>query len=497
MSVTLRTATPADLDAIVQVFLGCWRTSYASVLPSELVESMTDGRARAMWQRALTSTDGVTIVAEVDGHVRGVTRHSRDCVHSLYVDPAAQGQRLGTRLLDAAVASMRAGGATRLRLWVFADNAPSIAFYRSRGWLPDGTTRVQPEFGQRELRLCHGGAAGLLEHGDQSPTAALVGVRCGDERWVDAAGASEDVWVDLASVTKVVGTTTALVALWRGGRLEPELPVVEVLPGFAGHPGTTIRDLAEHRAGLVEWQPFYLAGPVRSATPKARRQQALELVAAMPPKYPLRAGRHYSDLGFMLLGEVVATVHGTDLPTAIRELVAEPHGVDLRFGPLDAPVLTTAPDDRVERTMVATGDPYPTPFRDEGFAWRDEPIRGAVNDGNCFHALDGVAGHAGLFARMDDLLCLLEGLAADERNRELLDGSDPGQGFGWRRGQLQVAGRRHEFLWHHGFTGVGVGFVPGEPIALAMACNRLMAADPQSTTVHWHRLLDAVLGEQE
>lgn len=164
MSVTLRPATADDRDAIVAVFLACWRESYVGVLPDAAIAAMTDERAEALWSRALASMEGVVLVAVHDGVVQGITRFASGgagdgAVHSLYVSPAARGLGLGTRLLDTAYETLRAGGAASVALWVFAANAPSIAFYRGRGWLPDGGSRTQEEFGEPELRLRRGEAA--------------------------------------------------------------------------------------------------------------------------------------------------------------------------------------------------------------------------------------------------------------------------------------------------------------------------------------------------
>lgn len=156
MTLVLREATSGDLAQVVEVFLACWRGSYAAVLPEALVTAMTAERATAIWRRALAA-EGVTVVAIDEGRVLGATRYEASgadgAVHSLYVSPDAQGLGVGTRLLDHAVAAFAARGLGVATLWVFAGNGPSIAFYRSRGWLPDGGSRVEPEFGEPELRL--------------------------------------------------------------------------------------------------------------------------------------------------------------------------------------------------------------------------------------------------------------------------------------------------------------------------------------------------------
>ncbi len=151
----LRAATSDDLDRVVAVFLACWRESYAGILPAPTIAAITDARAVELWTRVLSAPAGTVLVAERDGAVLGVVRFDTDegVVHSLYVAPSAQGLGIGTRLLDLAFESLRADGVRTAALWVFSANEPAIAFYRQRGWLPDGGTRTQDEFGEPELRL--------------------------------------------------------------------------------------------------------------------------------------------------------------------------------------------------------------------------------------------------------------------------------------------------------------------------------------------------------
>jgi len=77
-------------------------------------------------------------------------------VHSLYVSPRAHGGGIGRLLLSAAVEAITKAGARNALLWVFAANAPSIGFYEAHGWLADGTTRTQAEFGALEQRMWRG-----------------------------------------------------------------------------------------------------------------------------------------------------------------------------------------------------------------------------------------------------------------------------------------------------------------------------------------------------
>ncbi|WP_433674658.1 N-acetyltransferase family protein [Microbacterium gorillae] len=152
-TITLRPAVADDHAAITALFLRCFRESYRGILADETIAAMTDERAAALWRRVLDAAEGASLVAVRDASVVGVTRWSAGDVHSLYVDPDIHGAGIGSMLLDAAVARIAEAGFERAHLWVFADNAPSVAFYRSRGWVPTGTTRVEEEFGSTEQQM--------------------------------------------------------------------------------------------------------------------------------------------------------------------------------------------------------------------------------------------------------------------------------------------------------------------------------------------------------
>lgn len=163
MATHYRQATTDDLDGIVETFLGCWRVSYAVVLPRQLTEAMTDERAVELWMRVLGEVAGADVIvaespAELGTVILGVARLAvgaggEGSVPSLYVSPRAQGRGVGSGLLAAAADALLAAGSITAHLWVFRDNAPARAFYRHNGWYPDGRTRVQPEFGEPEIRL--------------------------------------------------------------------------------------------------------------------------------------------------------------------------------------------------------------------------------------------------------------------------------------------------------------------------------------------------------
>ena len=184
---------------------------------------------------------------------------------------------------------------------------------------------------------------------------------------------------DMASLTKVVGTTTAVMLLEQEGRLSLDDLVVRWLPGWdRGDPrkGTvTIRHLLTHSSGLAAGRPWY-----RERQGRAAYREALfdEPLAADPGTTMV-----YSDLGAITLGFIVEDVSGQTLDAFLEERVFAPLGMDDTVFRPGQDVLP-----RVAPTEVDT-------------LWRDEHLRGRVHDENA-DALGGVAGHAGLFSTAFD-----------------------------------------------------------------------------------------------
>jgi CubicO group peptidase (beta-lactamase class C family) len=337
--------------------------------------------------------------------------------------------------------------------------------------------------------------------GATPPAGMAVGIAVGDRSWVaaygergDAVGLSVSAHHDLASVTKAVGTTTALIGLISAGAVTLDNAVGTYVPSFADD-AVTVRHLLLHRGGLAEWHPLYMAAD--------SYDDAIDAAARLPRPYATDSGRHYSDLGFLLLGRVVERAAGSPLREAVAALVTEPLGLsDTGFAPPRSDdVVTSARGDDIERAMIDTGVPYPVPYRSTDFErWRTQPIVGEANDGNAFHACGGVAGHAGLFSTIDDLLRWGRSLStcAGPWKHEVLEsfaapGPDEGQSLGFRRYDTTLAGRRVTVLGHPGFVGCAAGFVPELDVAVAMASNRLVTGGtPVPTELLWREVLDVL-----
>jgi CubicO group peptidase (beta-lactamase class C family) len=323
---------------------------------------------------------------------------------------------------------------------------------------------------------------------------------------------------DLASVSKIF-LTCSLLRLIEEAQLSLMDELGQILPRAGWLRSLNLRQLLWHRAGLWEWQPLYLAPATArpqdgqpasypyplpaSADPDRRARFTVQLaqLVQLPARYPHDQARHYSDLGFMLLGLVVEQVTGLSLSQALAQTVTGPWGLDRTgYGPITAAVAASAWGDTVERAMVASSQPYPPLFPDAGFAWREGLLAGQVSDGNCFHVFGQQAGHAGLFSTVDDLLSLAERLAAPGLTADqpvlasaFQPGPDLGQGLGWRLGRTRRADDREpvRFVYHPGFTGCAVGLWPDRGEAVVMLTNRLLATSPALTSRLWRRVLGA------
>jgi uncharacterized protein YbbC (DUF1343 family)/CubicO group peptidase (beta-lactamase class C family) len=199
-----------------------------------------------------------------------------------------------------------------------------------------------------------------------------------------------DTVFDVASLTKVLATMPAVLALWEEGRLDLDAPLGRYLKEFDGPAfrEVTLRRLLTHASGLSDL-------PRREAMargfPEAAALQAKAGLASAPGSTFV-----YSDVGFILLAEVVRRVSGAPLDRYVQKRFYGPLGMSsTAFRP------PAAWRPRIAPTEVVDGGP---------------PLRGVVHDGNA-RLLSGVAGHAGLFSTADDLarFCrmLLEGGTLD------------------------------------------------------------------------------------
>jgi CubicO group peptidase (beta-lactamase class C family) len=345
-------------------------------------------------------------------------------------------------------------------------------------------------------RLLALGAAG------SHPASAIAGVRTaagsviaqGGWAQLPAAGRPGDpmtseTFLDLASVTKVAATTTLVMRLVADGQLGLQTPARRFLPSLAGagKDEITVEHLLTHTAGLAPWWPLYCDdGSDRGSGDSRESRDGRDLAVERARRLPLasRPGTawRYSDLGLILAGRIVEQVTTLGLADAFRRLVAEPLGLAARYGPIPAAQAAASADsDAYEFGMIASGRPYPVPFTAGQFpGWRNHTLRGEVNDGNAAHALGGVAGHAGLFATVGDLLRL----GAAVRGGDFIPASvlarfaapvavHPEQAVGFRRARVRLGHADLTVLYHGGFTGTYFAFGLEDDLVVAGGAMRL------------------------
>jgi uncharacterized protein YbbC (DUF1343 family) len=269
---------------------------------------------------------------------------------------------------------------------------------------------------------------------------------------------------DAASLTKVIATTTAILRLVEQGKIDLDAPVARLLPAFAQHQkeGVTVRHLMTHTSGLR-------AGLPRD-TPWTGADVAITRACAEELRHPPGSTVLYSDINFILLGELVRLASGKPLDEfAAAEIFGPLKMNDTGFRPAAAKLTRIAP------TQIVNG----------------ELLHGIVHDPTA-RAMGGVAGHAGLFTTAADLarfgrmllgggeldgIRILSTASVAEMTRPQHDGSDR-RGLGWdidsrysgARGSWFPAGKSYG---HTGWTGTSLWVDPGAGAFVIFLSNRV------------------------
>jgi CubicO group peptidase (beta-lactamase class C family) len=269
---------------------------------------------------------------------------------------------------------------------------------------------------------------------------------------------------DLASVSKVVATTTAAMLLSDRGRLSLSRPVQDYLPQFAGDgkAGVTVRHLLEHRSGMRAW--------LRLDTLARDSAAARLIVLADSLAWPPGDRVVYSDLNAMLLAWVIEAVTGAPLDVVAHRAV---------FRPLGMTETHYRPARSLRPRIVPVG------------LWRGHPIAGELHDQNAAR-LGGVAGHAGLYSTGRDLarfaqFMLRQGMLRDSTPLaragaiELFTRRGPGnRALGWEMRDTTERGSAGELLsaaayGHTGYTGTSIWIDPERDVYVILLTNRVFA----------------------
>ena len=284
----------------------------------------------------------------------------------------------------------------------------------------------------------------------------------------DAPRVTDSTLFDLASLTKVVATTTAAMMLEDQGRLVLDSTVGHYLPEFVARDSAkraiTVRHLLTHQGGLEAYAPLYLDSLARGREPYLAR------IATRPLRSVPGTATVYSDWDMVLLQMVIERITKGSLEWFLDDHVVRP--LELRettFRPTPA---------LVQRTVITAKD-----------SLRGGLLRGVVHDGNAW-AIGGVAGHAGLFSSARDLaafahLMLNGGRLGDTTlvdpatiarwTAPQVDGSSRALGWDTPSGARSSAGQYFSArsFGHTGFTGTSLWMDPEKGVFVVLLTNRV------------------------
>lgn len=292
----------------------------------------------------------------------------------------------------------------------------------------------------------------------------------------DAAPVQAETIYDLASLTKVVATATAAMILADRALLDIDRPVAAHLPDFVppfalasgplwnAREQVTVRHLLAHTSGLPAYEKFFLRA--------RKKSHVIEEALALPLEEPPGRKTVYSDVGFILLGEILEQVAREPLDAFCRREVFEPLGMQSTcFNPSPELQLRIAPTEQDD-------------------LFRKRLIWGEVQDENAW-VMGGVAGHAGLFGTAADLaafcqMMLEEGKAGGKQliqsgtirefTRAWPAQDGPPRGLGWDKPSEPSSSGRYfspASYGHLGYTGTSIWIDPEKQLFVILLTNRI------------------------
>jgi len=268
---------------------------------------------------------------------------------------------------------------------------------------------------------------------------------------------------DLASLTKPVACASSVMALVEEGVVQLEAPMsslIEEAPVWFKR--IRLRHLLTHTSGLPAWKPFY---------EQAQGDGLVRAVLQTPPSRLPEVDYEYSDLNYILLGEVVRRTSGKSLADYARERIFLPAGM---------PDTLYNPEDHLLPRVAVTAN---CPWR------KGQTLRGQVHDANAW-AMGGVSGHAGLFSTANDLarFCQMllrggDGVLGKMTVEEMFHNQIPGiggQSFGWFTHPNDMLPRANllpeSCIGHSGFTGTALLLNRQPDFFVVLLSNRVYCA---------------------
>ncbi|RLF05891.1 MAG: hypothetical protein DRK00_03230 [Thermoprotei archaeon] len=294
-----------------------------------------------------------------------------------------------------------------------------------------------------------------------------------------------DTLFDLASLTKVVATTTIALRLVEEGLISLDDPVSAYIPAFSGGAKDKVRlwHLLTHTSGLPAYAPLFSI--------LASREEVTGYISGLKLEYEPGTRVVYSDLGFILLGEILEKVAGEPLDKLAKELI---------FKPLEMRNTTYNPPLELRERAAAT----------EYCKYRRRILRGEVHDENAWF-MGGVAGHAGLFSTAQDLAVfaqmmlnrgeyggvrVLSPASVECATRNHTEGLGERRGLGWALntrpcscGDLMSP----KAYGHTGFTGVSLWIDPVYDLFVIFLTNRVHPTRENRCLISARRLIHNVV----
>lgn len=332
---------------------------------------------------------------------------------------------------------------------------------------PAAFTRVDSLIQEQILRKSTPGAQLAVLRGD-----TLLYLKSYGRMSYDSAAAEVDdsTLYDIASLSKVVVTTTAAMQLVEDGRLHLDSTVAFYLPEFGvnGKTHIRIRNLLMHDSGLEAFRPFHMSSVPDSAVPDSA---VLDSILAAPLAYATGSKTVYSDFGMITLGKVIERISGKTLDSYAREQIFAPLAMSHSgYNPPDSQRQRCAPTE-VDRV------------------WRKRLVQGTVHDETAA-LLGGVAGHAGVFSTAADLARFARFLLGEGslEGRRIVAASTletfttrqsprSGRSLGWdlRSASGSSAGQYFSMrsYGHTGFTGTSIWVDPVARVAVVFLTNRV------------------------
>ena len=296
---------------------------------------------------------------------------------------------------------------------------------------------------------------------------------------------TEDTVFDIASLTKVVASTTAIMILFKERRISLENKAGEFVPDFncKEKENITFRNLLNHCAGLPDWLPLYrgLLEKQKSTNEFSKydgKQYIYSRVNKEPLVYVPETNCKYSDMGFIILGEIIEIICGKGLDKYCEEKIFNPLSLSATF--YNNLFEQSSALKQKNRLFAST----------ENCPWRKKVLEGEVHDDNAY-AMGGIAGHTGVFSTGIDLHRFTTeilkcysgegGFIPQRIVREFLMRQDIVRGSSWALGwdtpSPDISTSGHYFskksAGHLGYTGTSIWIDLEREIEIILLTNRV------------------------